>query len=120
MQAIMNDRLLKDDADIRRELGAATADALKAFARKARRAISLDEYYESDWVADNEDAQRQKGKRATPHLHEADVRASHFGACRTIYAPGRSDVVRNVDSVVAGYYSTSYAAPRYSQASVSL
>jgi SAM-dependent methyltransferase len=63
--------------------------------------------------ADNHAALRQKGKRATPHLHEADVRASRFGASRTIYAPGRADVVRNVDSVVAGYFSTSYAAPRY-------
>jgi SAM-dependent methyltransferase len=62
--------------------------------------------------ADNDAALRQKGKRATPHLHTADVRASRFGACRTVYAPGRPDVVRNVDSVVAGYYSTSYAAPR--------
>ena len=67
-----------------------------------------------DQFADNDDApRRQKGKRATPHLHAADVRASHFGACHTIYAPGRPDVVRNVDSVLAGYYSTSYAAPRY-------
>lgn len=62
--------------------------------------------------ADNDAAMRQKGKRATPHLHAADLRASSFGACRTVYAPGRPDVVRNVDSVVTGYYSTSYAAPR--------
>jgi SAM-dependent methyltransferase len=62
--------------------------------------------------ADNDAALRQKGKRATPHLHAADVRASRFGACRIVYAPGRPDVVRTVDSVIAGYYSTSYAAPR--------
>ena len=29
-----------------------------------------------------------------------------------MYAPGRPDIVRDVDSIVAGYYSTSYAAPR--------
>lgn len=63
--------------------------------------------------ADNDATRRQKGRRATPHLHEVDVRTSHFGACRTVYAPGRADVVRDVDSVVAGYYSTSYAAPRH-------
>lgn len=63
--------------------------------------------------ADNDAARRQKGKRATPHLHEADVVASRFGSCHTIYAPGRPDVVRDVDSVVAGYFSTSYAAPRH-------
>ncbi|MGO8823865.1 MAG: class I SAM-dependent methyltransferase [Acidimicrobiales bacterium] len=50
--------------------------------------------------------------RAAPHLYLRDLRASLFGACRTVYAPGRPDVVRDVDSIVAGYYSTSYAAPR--------
>lgn len=53
-----------------------------------------------------------KRGRATPHLYEADLRASLFGHCRTVYAPGRPDIVRDVDSIVAGYYSTSYAAPR--------
>jgi SAM-dependent methyltransferase len=63
------------------------------------------------FVVDDE-ALRLKGRRSAPHLHEADFMASRFGACHTAYAPGRPDVVRNVDSVVAGYYSTSYAAPR--------
>jgi hypothetical protein len=63
--------------------------------------------------ADPGAAERQKVGRSTPRLYEADLRASHFGACRTVYAPGRPDIVRNVDSVVAGYYSTSYAAPRH-------
>lgn len=63
--------------------------------------------------ADNDAALRQKRTRATPSLHESDVRASRFGACRTVYAPGRPDVVRDADSVLAGYFSTSYAAPRY-------
>jgi len=48
-----------------------------------------------------------ESKRATPHLYEADLRASLFGRCRTVYAPGRPDIVRDIDSVVAGYYSTS-------------
>jgi SAM-dependent methyltransferase len=60
-----------------------------------------------------DDALRLKARRSAPHLHEADLRASRFGACRTIYAPGRSDLVRDVESVLAGYYSTSYAAPRH-------
>jgi SAM-dependent methyltransferase len=55
---------------------------------------------------------KDPGKRATPHLHEADLEASLFGRCRTVYAPGRPDIVRDIDSVVAGYFSTSYAAPR--------
>jgi hypothetical protein len=53
-----------------------------------------------------------QARRSTPHLHEGDVRASRFATCRTVYAAGRPDVVRSVDSVLAGYYSTSYAAPR--------
>jgi monoamine oxidase len=52
---IMGDRLLKTDADIRREFGDATLDALKEFTRMAKSAIKPAEYYESDWVADNED-----------------------------------------------------------------
>ncbi|MGD0747798.1 MAG: class I SAM-dependent methyltransferase [Acidimicrobiales bacterium] len=53
-----------------------------------------------------------KARRSTPRLHQTDLRASLFGDCRTVYAPGRPDIVRDVDSIVAGYYSTSYAAPR--------
>ncbi len=45
----LGDRLLKDDADIRREFGPATSRALKRFNRQARAAISPAEYYESDW-----------------------------------------------------------------------
>jgi SAM-dependent methyltransferase len=50
--------------------------------------------------------------RSTPHLHEETLCASQFGNARLVYADGRPDVVRDEDSVVAGYYSTSYAAPR--------
>ena len=37
--------------------------------------------------------------------------SSRFGRARTIYAPGRQDVTRDVDGVVSGYLSMSYAAP---------
>jgi hypothetical protein len=30
---------------------------------------------------------------------------------RVTYAPGRPDVVRDIDGVIAGYFSTSFAAP---------
>ena len=53
-----------------------------------------------------------RARRSSPRLYQSDLRASLFGDCRTVYAPGRSDIVRDVDSIVAGYYSTSYAAPR--------
>jgi SAM-dependent methyltransferase len=49
---------------------------------------------------------------STPHLYEIDLRTSRFGSSRTVYAPGRPDVVRDIDSVVAGCYSKSWAAPR--------
>ena len=65
-----------------------------------------------DEYIDKDSALRAQGRRSTPHLFEPDLCASRFGGCRTVYAPGRADVVRDVDSVVAGYYSTSYAAPR--------
>jgi monoamine oxidase len=52
---IMGDKLLKNNQDIRRELGEATYTALKVFTRKAKSLISTAEYYESDWKADNED-----------------------------------------------------------------
>jgi monoamine oxidase len=52
---VMGDRLLKTDADILRELGIPTAEAIKEFTRKAKQTISTAEYYESDWIADNQD-----------------------------------------------------------------
>jgi SAM-dependent methyltransferase len=36
---------------------------------------------------------------------------TRFGRPRVVYAPGRPDIVRDIDSVVAGYFSMSYAAP---------
>lgn len=36
---------------------------------------------------------------------------TRFGTIRTLYAPGRPDIVRTVDQVLANYFSMSYAAP---------
>ena len=36
---------------------------------------------------------------------------TRFGVPRMVDAPGRPDIVRNIDGVVAGYYSMSWAAP---------
>ena len=36
---------------------------------------------------------------------------TRFGRPRTVFAPGRPDVVRDADSVVANYLSMSFAAP---------
>jgi SAM-dependent methyltransferase len=36
---------------------------------------------------------------------------SRFGASRTVYAPGVPDLLRDVESVISGYLSTSFSAP---------
>jgi SAM-dependent methyltransferase len=46
-----------------------------------------------------------------PDRYEDALARTRFGAPRVVFAPGRPDVVRDVDSVVAGYLSMSFAAP---------
>ena len=43
--------------------------------------------------------------------HEHILARTRFGTPRTLYAPGRPDIVRNIDEVLANYFSMSYAAP---------
>jgi ubiquinone/menaquinone biosynthesis C-methylase UbiE len=47
-----------------------------------------------------------------PARFEDTLLQTRFGGSRTVYAPGRPDLIRDVDSVVANYFSMSYAAPR--------
>jgi SAM-dependent methyltransferase len=42
---------------------------------------------------------------------EQTLARTRFGRTRVIYAPGQPDIVRDVDGVVAGYLSMSFAAP---------
>lgn len=42
---------------------------------------------------------------------ESSLRKTRFGSPRVLVAPGRADLVRDVDAVVANYFSKSYAAP---------
>jgi SAM-dependent methyltransferase len=42
---------------------------------------------------------------------EETLARTPFGKPRVIYAPGRPDLIRDVDGVIAGYLSMSYAAP---------
>jgi len=42
---------------------------------------------------------------------EKTLARTSFGTSRTVHAPGRPDIVRDVDGVIAGYLSMSYAAP---------
>lgn len=46
-----------------------------------------------------------------PDRYEDALARTRFGAPRIVFAAGRPDIVRDVDSVVAGYFSTSFAAP---------
>jgi SAM-dependent methyltransferase len=47
-----------------------------------------------------------------PARFEETLSQTRFGGSRTIYAPGRPDLIRAIDTVVANYFSLSYAAPR--------
>jgi len=47
-----------------------------------------------------------------PTRFEDTLSQTRFGGSRTIYAPGRPDLIRDIDTVVANYFSMSYAAPR--------
>ena len=42
---------------------------------------------------------------------EKSLEKSRFGEARIVYVPGRTDYIRGIDSVVANYYSMSYATP---------
>ena len=42
---------------------------------------------------------------------EQTLQRTSFGATRTVFAPGRPDIIRDVDGVIAGCLSMSYAAP---------
>jgi ubiquinone/menaquinone biosynthesis C-methylase UbiE len=44
---------------------------------------------------------------------EETLANTRFEGSRTVFAPGRPDLVRDIDSVVAGFFSLSYAAPRH-------
>ena len=47
-----------------------------------------------------------------PTRFEDALRQTRFGGSRTIYAPGRPDLIRGIDTVVADCFSKSYSAPR--------
>ncbi len=53
-----------------------------------------------------------QGLAATPiDRYEDALARTRFGAPRRLFAPGRPDIVRNIDEVLANYFSMSYAAP---------
>ena len=46
-----------------------------------------------------------------PERYEDALKRTRFGAPRVLHTPGQADLVRDVDGVIAGYLSMSYAAP---------
>jgi len=54
--------------------------------------------------------------RSVPRGPTGEVRrhfaGDSFRGSRTVYAPGRQDLIRDIDTVVANYFSMSWAAPR--------
>ena len=50
-------------------------------------------------------------RNAPADRYEDALARTRFGKPRVVFAPGRPDVVRDVDSVLAGFLSMSYAAP---------
>jgi ubiquinone/menaquinone biosynthesis C-methylase UbiE len=48
-----------------------------------------------------------------PARFEDTLAQTRFRGSRTVYAPGRPDLIRDIDAVVANYFSLSYAAPRW-------
>lgn len=48
----------------------------------------------------------------SPEPHEAVLSRTRFGPPQRLFAPGRVDLVRDTDQVVAGYFSMSFATPR--------
>src|ERR1700685_3125897 len=54
----------------------------------------------------------ERWKVEPPERFEVALSQSRFGGSRTVYAPGRPDLIRDIDTAVANYFSMSYAAPR--------
>ena len=48
-----------------------------------------------------------------PERFEDTLSQTRFSGSHTIYAPGRPDLIRDIDTVVANHFSLSYAAPRW-------
>jgi hypothetical protein len=48
-----------------------------------------------------------------PPRFQDTLSQTRFGGSRTVYASGRPDLVRDIDTIAAGVFSLSYAAPRW-------
>jgi ubiquinone/menaquinone biosynthesis C-methylase UbiE len=51
-------------------------------------------------------------REGQPARFEDTLLETRFRGSRTVYAPGRQDLIRDIDTVLANYFSMSWAAPR--------
>ena len=66
-----------------------------------------------DYLGDNARRYLATWNEGQPTRFEDTLSQTRFGGSRTIYAPGRPDLIRDIDTVVANCFSLSYAAPRW-------
>jgi ubiquinone/menaquinone biosynthesis C-methylase UbiE len=66
-----------------------------------------------DYLGDNTRQYLASWNEGQPARFEDSLSQTRFGASRTVYAPGCPDLIRDIDTVVANYFSLSYAAPRW-------
>jgi SAM-dependent methyltransferase len=66
-----------------------------------------------DYLGDSTRRYLATWNEGQPARFEDTLARTRFGRSRTIYAPGHPDLVRDIDTVVANYFSLSYAAPRW-------
>jgi SAM-dependent methyltransferase len=66
-----------------------------------------------DYLGDGTRRYLATWNQGQPARFEDTLSQTRFRGSRTIYAPGRPDLLRDIDTVVANYFSLSYAAPRW-------
>jgi SAM-dependent methyltransferase len=66
-----------------------------------------------DYLGDSTRRYLATWSQGQPARFEDTLSQTRFGGSRTVYAPGRPDLIRDTDTVVASCFSLSYAAPRW-------
>jgi ubiquinone/menaquinone biosynthesis C-methylase UbiE len=66
-----------------------------------------------DYLGDSTRQYLATWNEGQPARFEYTLSQTRFGGSRTIYAPGRPDLIKDIDTVVAHCFSLSYAAPRW-------
>ncbi len=93
----LGDTLVATEADVGPVLGPAAAEAVAAYTRRAKAAISPAEYYESDWRADNADPLTRQS------FHQSLSGLADPAARRYVEAAVHSDVATEPRHTTAAY-----------------